>query len=206
MKQHMAIITMLATIAIFLHAEGVFAGAETNSPASPPGWFRRTFCRLTFSEIITTITSPKEACAAVRHNVTFKEDLDDEWATAETTWNRESGDCEDFAACVVELCKRAGFDAWVEIFYPRDGIVAHAVALGFDKDGNMWMSSNGWFEKVKSVADAKETIAHELRWKNMEILNSAPEDFLKDVSAAAPGDRKWLEITENVISQKAGRN
>ncbi|MBA4386958.1 MAG: hypothetical protein C0404_03190 [Verrucomicrobia bacterium] len=175
---------LLATIALLVTAEVTTAATETNSPATAPGFFKRLFCRLTFSETVAVVESPKEACAAVRRNLEYREDLGDNWASAEETWEKKGGDCEDLAKCVVELCERKGFKAWIEVFCAKGTPVAHAVAMGYDADGDLWLSSNGWFQKVKSISEAKEVIAREMRWKNKEVLNSRIENFRKLAAAA----------------------
>lgn len=139
------------------------------------GWFRRTFCALTWNEIQTVVKTPREICSAVRHHVRCKEDLGDEWATGKETWERKTGDCEDYAACVVDLCKAAGIEANIQIFYPKGSWEAHAVAVG-SLNGQLWISSNGWYETVKSVDDAKRIIAREVGWRHREILIASQEE------------------------------
>jgi len=130
---------------------------------------RRIFTKLTWEEIETIVDTPKEICAAIRHTVDYKEDFGDEWTAANETWNRGYGDCEDFAIAVLELCKKKGIKADIQVFYPNGSIVGHAVVIGEWK-GKMWISSNGWFQYVKSIEHAKKEIKSEIGWKQREIL------------------------------------
>ena len=152
------------------------------------GWFRRTFCDLTWDEIQTVAKMPKSICAAVRHHVRYAEDLGDNWATGKETWNKKQGDCEDFAACVVDLCKAAGIEATTHIFFPKGSLEAHAVAVGSWRD-HLWISSNGWYATVDSMDEAKTLIAKELGWRHKEIMVASPEEARNGSLAASSAVR-----------------
>jgi len=115
-----------------------------------PGWLRRTFGTLTWEEVQTTLTTPKDICTAVRRHVRYRKDLEEEWTSGKETWDRGYGACEDYAACVVDLCKALGIEAQITVLIPRGSWEGHAVAIGTWK-GKQWVSSNGWYEEVDST-------------------------------------------------------
>jgi len=160
----------------------MIAGAKENQV----GWFRRTFCTLTWDEIQTVVRTPRSICSAVRHHVRPAEDMGDTWSTGKETWERGSGDCEDYAACVVDLCKAAGIEANIKVFYPKDSWEGHAVVVG-SLDGRLWISSNGWYQTVKSMDDAKAVIAREAGWRHTEILVASIEEVKNGSFALSSG-------------------
>ena len=140
------------------------------------GWVRSTFCSLTWDEIQTVVNTPRSICAAVRTHVNYADDLGDIWATGEETWERKQGDCEDFAACVIDLCKSAGIQAEMQIFFPKGSWEGHAVVVG-SWNGKLWISSNGSYQTVKSMDEAKSVIAREAGWRHREILTASAEEI-----------------------------
>ena len=169
----------LALTILLLGMESAFCGqnaAKSASPSKPQvGWLRSVFGNLSWDEAASVVSSPEEASARVRHQVRYKEDLDEEWASGRATWERGFGDCEDFAACVADLCKQAGLDATVAIliFRPEGSCEAHAVAVGTWK-GKLWVSSNGWFFDVSSMKDAQERIAKQIGWRGNKPIVVEP--------------------------------
>ena len=145
-KTHKQIIMLILTATLLAGVQS----AEAESVEQKPGFFRRLFSKLTWNELVTVVESPKEICIKVRQNVEYREDLSDVWENGKKTWDKGSGDCEDLAACVVDLCKEKGFEADILIFYPKGSWEAHAVAVG-QWNGEYWISSNGWYQKVKSI-------------------------------------------------------
>ena len=145
------------------------------APVQEPGWTRRVFGTLTWEEVPTVCKTPQEICSAVRHHVTYKEDLEERWASGMETWNNKSGDCKDFATCVIDLCKAVGIEAQMKIFCPKGSWVGHAVVIG-QCNGRLWISSNGWYEEVESLDAAKAAIARELGWRQKEILTATPDE------------------------------
>ena len=131
--------------------------------AKKPGWIKRTFGKLSWEEVALVARTPKAICARVRHTVDYREDLGDEWSTGKETWERGHGDCEDLAAAVAELAAENGIKAVVYVFYPKRSWLAHAVVIGEYK-GKTWMSSNGWYQTVKSLDQAKRAVAKEQGW------------------------------------------
>ena len=144
-------------------------GSESNSNATEkPGRFRRVFQRLNWEEVHTVVSDPKTASAVVRQNILYQEDLGDTWSSGAETWSRESGDCEDLAAAVVELVRHLGGEAEIVIFHPVDSAAGHAVATG-TWNGKQWISSNGFYYQVQSMKHAAELVAREMGWRNRSI-------------------------------------
>jgi predicted transglutaminase-like cysteine proteinase len=113
-------------------------------------------------------TSPQEITEAVLARVRYTPDAYDYWQTGEQTWNRKAGDCEDFAALVRDICLIRGFDAQVVVFHAKRSHAAHAVVIG-NHNGTIWMSSNGDYRVVESIADARDIMISELKWYHDEV-------------------------------------
>lgn len=114
-------------------------------------------------------THPQAICEAVRARVRYTPDEADHWQTGAETWNRKAGDCEDFAATVRELCLVRGFDAQMFIFQSKASNEAHAVVIG-KWNGTLWMSSNGDYRVVGSVAEAREIVNRESHWNDIQLM------------------------------------
>lgn len=152
------------------------------------GWFKRTFCSLSWDEIKLVAKTPKAICSAVRAHVDYDYDFVDRWSGAREIWDKRRSDCQGFAACVEELCRAAGIEARTVIFYPRGSYEAHAVVVG-KWQGKMWISSNGWYETVKSIEHAKKRVARHVGWGRREILAVSPEEVKGSALMIALGER-----------------
>ena len=147
----------------FLMATGARANELWSTRNTKVSWRQKHYGKLAWQDVVRTCNSPEEVCDAVKRHVRYVADKADEWKTGKKTWQDGIGDCEDFAACVVDLCKEIGFEARVMVFYGKDAKEAHAVAIG-RHEGQMWMSSNGEYVAVDSSRDARERIAAEQNW------------------------------------------
>ena len=196
-------------VAVVLGARQTTAADDTApaaSPASPKvSWFRRTFCSLTWSETAAVARSPKEICRRIRARVKYKKELGDKWTSGKETWKRGYGDCEDFAACVSDLCRQIGLQTRIYMFYNKRSSKGHVVTIG-EWRGRMWMSSNGCWATIGSVKDARDKIAASMGWpvretvsvampRNMSSLQFrgqgyARRDFRQDEPAFAQGLRR----------------
>lgn len=114
--------------------------------------------------------TPHDVCTAVRNRINYISDNGDTWQSAAETWARRAGDCEDFAIVVRDLCRAKGITANVYVFYPTTSNTGHAVTIGHSIDG-MWMSSNGSFERVTSLADARNAIIRRHGWINDSVAH-----------------------------------
>ena len=112
--------------------------------------------------------TPQDICRAVRNRVRYTSDTGDTWQSAGDTWARRAGDCEDFAIAVRDLCRAKGIQADVHVFYSKTRNAGHAVTIGRSADG-LWMSSNGSFERVTSLADARNTITRRHGWTGEKL-------------------------------------
>jgi len=149
-------------------------------------WFKKTFKELTWPEVQQIVSSPREICARVRHRVIYKPDTEDIWDDGKTTWTREYGDCEDISQTIVDLCKEKNIPAWVEVFSIDGGTEGHAVVLGY-WGNKMWMASNGWFQYIDDLADAKHKVSREFKhWRGKNINSSR-------ISGAALNGFRWYE-------------
>ena len=111
---------------------------------------------------------PSDVCTAVRNRMRYTSDIGDTWQSSSESWKRRKGDCEDFAVAVRDLCRAKNISAYVHVFYSKTSRAGHAVTIGRSTDG-LWMSSNGSFERITSVADARNTIVRRYGWTGDSI-------------------------------------
>lgn len=160
--------TTTAVLLMTAMAIAVAYGEESRSlPGSSSGGSE-------WKALAASVNTPKGICAKIRHHTRYLEDLDDHWQSGAETWAKRTGDCEDFAIAIVELCKAKGFAAKMYVVYPKDGWEGHAVVIGVH-DGKMWMSSNGWFEKVDSLDEAGKSVSKEMGWRKEVIVKTVEE-------------------------------
>jgi len=138
---------------------------ETNKVS----WFHKTFQKLTYKEVIKVSDSPKDICFYVRNRVQYKEDLEDYMKEAIVTWNSKAGDCEDFANCVVTMCKSKGFKAEIKTLFEENNYTGHAIVVG-EFNGKRWMSSNGNFQYIDNNQEAQRIIARDMGWDRNKIV------------------------------------
>ncbi len=119
--------------------------------------------------------TPSEICRVVRAHVRYVADVNDTWQSGRETWERGAGDCEDFAATVRDICQARGLDARLYVFHSETGNAAHAVTIG-NWHGTLWMSSNGSYEVVSSVADAREHVMREMNWDYERVAAYEADD------------------------------
>jgi hypothetical protein len=137
----------------------VSAASTAFSGKPRQSWFHRVFHKPTWSEVLEQCESPRDVCNVVSRFIGYRSEDIDRWTSAEETWQRGRGDCEDFATCIEAICYKLGFNTTINLYFPSglrgDG---HAVAVG-SWNGKVWMSSNGSYEEVSSIAEVKETVA-----------------------------------------------
>lgn len=153
-------------------ARPVAAISSSASARARLPWFKRMFYRPSWPEVVEQSDSPEAICDLVGRYVSYRTEDVDTWNSAEYTWQQGRGDCEDLAICIQELCHKMGFSATVNLYFPSDSPrEGHAVVVG-TRDGQMWMSSNGSFEVVRSIDDVKEAVARVLGCKKDEMWGS----------------------------------
>lgn len=163
---------------------GAFAASEKPG-AGEVGWWRRTFGTLSWDEIQYKKMSPEEILKVVRSHVNYRSETVDTWSGGRETWQRGYGDCEDIAACIVELCRLFGYEAWIQVFLPPGSLQGHAVAMG-RLDGKIWIADKSFF-LVETAEEAKTVIGREMRWKKGAI-RSMPLAVIRDTSGTAASD------------------
>jgi predicted transglutaminase-like cysteine proteinase len=114
--------------------------------------------------------NPRDICNAVRNRMRYTSDVVNAWQSADQSWNRKKGDCEDFAVTVRHICHAKGLSADVYAFYPKTGEMGHAVTIGRSADG-LWMSSNGSFERITSITDARNIIRRRHGWTGTTVAS-----------------------------------
>lgn len=160
MKTNLTSLVKILAVTIVLCSNPVLAGSKNDDHS---GWLKKTFSKMNWEEIPSAVSSPKDICKKVRSSIEFRTEQGDQWASGSETWTRGWGDCEDFAACVTDLCHARGLDAKILVFTCRGSRDAHAVAMG-TYNGKLWLSSNGWYTTVDDMDEAKAAVADEMGW------------------------------------------
>lgn len=155
------------------------AVAGVNS-SEKPGFFKRLFGTLSWSETLSVTESPRDAVSAVMRRIKYRPDIGDQLTSPEESWKNGYGDCEDIAHAIVELCREKGFEAWVEVFYSSESFTAHAVAMG-RIDGSLWVADRIML-KVDDMGEARKEIASTMRWK-----------------AETTSSKRWNDISSSLI-------
>lgn len=122
--------------------------------------------RESWNEVVArTLPVPVEVCRQVKDHVAYTPDVrpEDEWRSGRDTFARGGGDCEDIAASVKDLCAEKGIVVEMYIIESKVDNKSHVVAIGTD-GADMWMSSNGSFQRISSLNDARERISREFGW------------------------------------------
>ena len=146
------------------------SGAMTNDQALVKvSWIKKAFNCLAWDELVAVSQSPSDICARVKDRVVYAADDVDSMKTAPETWEDGRGDCEDFANCIVSLCKAKGFDAWIEVYFEGNNSNGHAVAMG-KWNGRLWISSNGNFKFVDTNENACVVVAVEMGWHRGQMM------------------------------------
>jgi len=155
----------LILVSIILVSEGSWAGDMVEKL----GFFKRNFGTLSWDQLKTTISTPKQASLSVRRHVHYRENVGNRSTTAKTIWERGYGDCYDKALVVLTLCRAIGSEASLVILCPSGEWEAHAIVVGTWK-GKMWMSDDGWYETVSSTDDALRKAIKLQAWRGKKIL------------------------------------
>ncbi len=136
-----------------------FLSSTSAAEGRAPGWFRRHFGDVRWEEAVQNSRSPKDVCGFTADRLRYSAESGDVWSDPAEIWNRRSGDCEDYAAVVMDMCREAGFEAWVEVYFPRGRGEGHAVAVGPLPEGRYWVSSFGKYETVSSREEISRLMA-----------------------------------------------
>ena len=144
---------------------------------------------MTWKEAAQRSSSPESICSTVKSRVSYSRDTcpEDEWRSGKATWSRGRGDCEDYAAVVKELCREKGFEAQTFVLRSKTAGEAHAVTVG-ERNGRVWVSSNGSYTVHRSLFDAKQEIARDQGWWAPEV-----EMFRVEQSTQTPGERRYVK-------------
>lgn len=174
--------TRIVIVTLILVASAVHAQERTGrlsaelfrshaaSLAVADGTSGRPSAQQTWDTTARTARDPEAICGAVRSRVKYAADTvpEDEWREGHQTWERRAGDCDDFAVCVDTMCKEKGEASSLYVVASKTTGAAHAVVIG-NSNGRMWMSSNGAYENVNSLEDAKDKIARQNGWYTSDV-------------------------------------
>jgi hypothetical protein len=144
---------------------------EANFNPEQVSWFRRHFGHFSWDETVAMCKTPRDVCAMVDRHLRYRREERDRWEPAEVTWETRNGDCEDFAICVMELCKALGFDCEIKLYFPPRG-QGHAVAVGHNDDGTMWMSNLGSYDRVRDYDEVEEHMEAYLNCDSRRLWHS----------------------------------
>lgn len=122
-----------------------------------------------WESIATHVNEPAVICQRVQSQVTYEPDTLDEWQDGKETWTRKSGDCEDFAVLIKELCETAGISAEVYVLYAVGEREGHAITIG-KHEGRYWMACNGNYSEIESPNAARIKIASDFGWNPAQVV------------------------------------
>lgn len=125
----------------------------------------------TWQRVVMASNNPEEICRAVSEQLAYVDVTEEEGRKRDSrrVWRRKSGDCEDFAAVIRDMCRERGFKADVYVFASLEARRGHAIVVG-NWRGQMWMSSNGSYDPIASMADAKRRVKRELDWHSAAVV------------------------------------
>ena len=179
---------------------------ETKSrlrPACPPfkidmvAWLKRLLRKIfpkrpPYEEAFSAATTVSQICTIVTRWISPRAETVDEWSSAEETWKRGYGDCEDFAVLVAAQCARIGIDADIYAFWAVGRPEGHAIVIGQD-----WLADMGEYLGGVTFQDALTLIAHKLFAKKEKLYwrKMKPEEMIKKCLKKQEGfgsiDNEW---------------
>ena len=161
MKNRCIVKSVILSVAIIGSLHMNLFAAQLDSGVQQVSWWKRTFGTLSWEDVQSVARSPKAITDSVHCHVKYRAESIDVWDSGQTTWQRGFGDCEDIAACIVDLCQKKGIDAWIQVFLPSGSLQGHAVAMG-RTDGKIWIAGRT-FSVVENIEDAKGNVGREMK-------------------------------------------
>lgn len=143
---------------------------------SAPSWFQRHFGDVSWDEAVRNSRTAKDICEFAESHLRYDKEAGDVWSDASEIWSRRTADCEDYAIVIMDMCREAGIEAWVELYFPRGRGEGHAVAVGQLEDGRFWVSSYGKYETVSSREEISRLMGAMLSCSAKDLWN-AKMDF-----------------------------
>ena len=122
---------------------GDLLAGQPDSGVKQVGWWKRTFGTLSWEDVQSVALTPEAIAESVYCHVKYRAESVDVWDDGRKTWERGFGDCEDIAACIVDLCRRKGIDAWIQVFRSAGSLQGRAVAMG-RIDGKFWIAGRSF--------------------------------------------------------------
>jgi len=141
------------------------------APQTRKSWFKRLFYRPTWDELVSQCATPQDVCKLVERYLVYRTEDVDTWRSAKETWAAGRGDCEDFAVVIEQLCHDMGIKVSVGLYFPSGRGEGHAVVVG-NWQGQLWMSSLGSYDRVRSMEEVKERVADMLECDGDEVWSS----------------------------------
>jgi hypothetical protein len=168
---------LLLTIGLMMAAAPIYAQENTsrfvhNQKTTGPGTrhfeithYSSSSAGDSWDDASAKVSSPADACKAVKSRVDYAQQMfkEDKWRAGTDTWGRKQGDCTDFAVAVQDLCQAKDIKTDTYVLRSKTTGKAHAVTMG-TWNGSSWVSSNGSYQAVTSLDDAKEKLAREQGW------------------------------------------
>jgi len=196
-----SLVALVVLVSVFLplcaSAGDQALGAVASGTPVKKSWLQKNFSKPNWDDAARECATPRDVCRLVLKHVWYTEEPRDLWSGPQDTWMKGRGDCEDFAVCIQTLCKQLGFDATVQLFYPpKPGAEGHAMVIG-NWNGKIWMSSNGAYNEIRSIDDAKKC-ASRLLWCDAKKMWSVP---LKDDDV-----QRFIRCSEQIGAGTAASN
>lgn len=147
--------------------------SETGVARPTRSWFQRAFRKPSWEQALAECQTPEDVCRMVERNIGYRLDDADHWQRPQETWERGMGDCEDFAACIQEMCRELGFPpVSLHLYFAAGGRGdGHVVTVGL-WCGEMWMSDVGDYREVDSIEDVTERVSRDLECHPRNLWSS----------------------------------
>lgn len=104
---------------LFLRHITCFLLALTLSLGNGCGWLHGVYQeKNSLLYVFSPIQQPKsllDCWDIVASSITYKKDLGDHWQTAEETWEKKTGDCEDMNILLTNMLRKNGYEAYLVV-------------------------------------------------------------------------------------------
>ncbi len=165
-----------------------------------PSWFQRHFGRVTWEQAVRHSQSAKDICGFANDHLRYDKDAGDVWSDASEIWSRRTADCEDYAIVIMDMCREAGIEAWVELYFPRGRGEGHAVAVGKLDDGRFWISSYGKYETASSRQEISKLMGAMLSCKADDLWSAKMDQAAVHRKIARQQEIRLAKLTKSLVA------
>lgn len=190
MTRHIPLTTYRFHAFTLLLVAAALAVSAAEGPPIERSWFQRRFVKPSWEQALSECSTPRDACRLVRRYISYRAEKSDHWSTANETWERGYGDCEDLAILAQEICSQLGFVSSLQIYYPTAPLSAGHVIVTGKHSGRSWFSSNGFYKEVDSTDNIVGHVAAFLHSRDdrLWIMNLTDRDVQERLRAETSSD------------------